>query len=352
MGVLLANLVTVVCLQLALLPVYVTKLDPLPDRKVLRPMVAFAVPSLFTGISFYWLKVSDRFFLLHYQGSEEVGLYTVANSMAQPLFLVAMAFRMAWPQWHYSRLDDPAEHKRLVARSSTYFMAVNGLMLVAFGAFLPLLTHVLINDRYWSVTAVTFVLSLSIVINSAYFIFWVGSSVAKKIKMVPVFFAIASAVNIGLNFVFVPEYGMWAAAWTTVVGYAILAVTIYFYSRRHYPIPYEWPRLLKVVAATGLSLACVAAVMRATGLTTSMPLDDLVWRTVATLPAVAVFPLTLMLIRFATEGERRRLRDAWHGLRGRKRAAATPQHESEAEAAAAVEALARLDATEKDGVTP
>ncbi len=70
-------------------------------------MMAFAVPALFTGISFYWLKLSDRFFLLHYQGKAEVGLYTVANALAQPLFLVLMAFRMAWPQWHYAKLDDP-----------------------------------------------------------------------------------------------------------------------------------------------------------------------------------------------------------------------------------------------------
>ena len=74
-------------------------------------------------------------------------------------------------------------------------------------------------------------LALSVAVYAVYFVFWVGSNVAKKNRMIPVFFLIASAVNIGLNFLLVPEYGMYAAAWTHVAGFAILAVTVYFYSR-------------------------------------------------------------------------------------------------------------------------
>ena len=353
MGVLLANLATAAGLQVAMLPVYVKRLDLRPYWSVLRPMLKFALPSLFIGISFYWLRMSDRFFLLHYQGSEEVGLYTVANSLAQPLFLVAAAFGLAWPQWHYAKMADPDEHRHFVARSATYYLVINGMVLVAFGTFLPLITHVLIGEQYWSVTGVTFVLAVSIVIYSIYFVFWTGASVAKKIGMMPVFFAIASALNIVLNFVFVPTYGMWAAAWTAVAGFALLAVMTYFYSQRSYPIPFEWPRLVKLLAATLAALAYMGAIIRVTGMTTSMPLPELVWCTVAMLPALAVLPLVLHVTGFATAGERRRLREAWRRLGRRKPPPAVPpEHESAAEAVAAIETLARLDATERDGLVP
>ena len=61
----------------------------------MRPMLAFAIPAMFTGVSFYLLKLCDRFFLLHYQGMAVVGLYTVAYSLSQPLYIVA-AWRSAW----------------------------------------------------------------------------------------------------------------------------------------------------------------------------------------------------------------------------------------------------------------
>jgi O-antigen/teichoic acid export membrane protein len=197
------------------------------------------------------------------------------------------------------------------------------------------------------VTRVTFVLAVSIVLYGVYFIFWVGANVAKKNRMVPVFFVIASAVNVALNFAFVPEYGMWAAAWSAVAGYAILAGTIYFYSRRYYPIPYEWRRLLTVAGATTLSLAAVAAIGLATGLTTSMPVEDLALRTALASTAFAIFPATLALGGFYTPGERRRLGDAWRGLRGSGREAAPPEAEAEE-----VFELEEAFDTVEDGGTP
>ena len=326
MGVLLANLITAAGMQAGLLPTYIRKVDWRLHWDLMKQMLAFAIPALFTGLSFYWLKLSDRYFLLHYQGKAEVGLYTVANSLAQPLYLVLMGFRMAWPQWHFAKLDEPEKHKHMVARSSTYFIALNGLALVLMGAYLPFLVHAFLNHRYWSVGPTTFVLTLSIVLYALYFVFWVGSNVAKKNRMIPVFFAIASAANIALNFWLVPRYGMWAAAWTTVAGYGILVVTVYFYAQHWYPIPYEWARLLKVLAATAGSLAAVWAIAEATGLRADMPIGDLALRTLLVTPALALFPLVLWMTGFFTPGERQRIARLWSRLRRRpaQRTAAGP----------------------------
>jgi O-antigen/teichoic acid export membrane protein len=316
MGVLLANFATAAGMQVLLLPTYIRRIDWGWHWHLLRPMLAFAVPALFTGISFYWLKLSDRWFLLHYQGKAEVGLYTVAYSLSQPLYITLMAFRMAWPQWHYARLNEPEKHKHMVARSSTYFLTLNVGLLVLLGTFLPLLVHVFLNERYWSVGPATFVLALSVVLYGVYFVFWVGSNVAKKNRMIPVFFLIASGVNISLNFVVVPEYGMWGAAWTHVIGYAILAVTVYFYSQKWYPIRYEWRRLLTLVAAGAATLGAVWALARATGQSVDMPLDELLVRQLAAVPLLLIFPLVLWALRFWTPGEARGLRKAAARLPG------------------------------------
>ena len=126
-----------------------------------------------------------------------VGLYTVANSLSQPLYIVGMAFRMAWPQWHYAKLNEPERHKRMVSRSSTYFMAFNGILLVLVGFYLPLVIHLLLNEKFWSVGPTTFVLTLSVALYNLYFIFWIGANVAKKNRLIPVITLVASGVNVG-----------------------------------------------------------------------------------------------------------------------------------------------------------
>jgi O-antigen/teichoic acid export membrane protein len=308
MGYLLANLITVVILNIGALPFYVPRLIRSWDWPLMRAMLDFAVPALFTGMSFYFLKLSDRFFLLHYQGKAQVGLYTVANALAQPLYVVGMAFRMAWPQWHYAYLDDEVAHKRMIARSSTYFLALNGLFLVIIGLYLPLGMHILLNHRFWSVGPTTFVLTLSVALYNLYFIFWVGCNVAKKNRMVPVITLVASAANVGLNIILIPKYGMWAAAWTTVLGFFILAVSIYFVSDHWYPIHYEWRRLITVLAATTLTLGAAWAIGGAVGLSVSMPLRELVLHELMVTPALALFPLTLWAARFLSPKESRMLR--------------------------------------------
>ena len=163
----------------------------------MRPMLAFAIPALFTALSFFLLKLSDRFFLLHYQGKAEVGLYTSPTRSAQPLYLALMAFRMAWPQWHYARLNEPEEHKKHGGADSTYFIALNALLLARMGAFMPLIIHVFLQRAsYWTVGPTTVRARACRWPLRLYFVFWVGSNVAKKNRMIPVFFVVASAVNI------------------------------------------------------------------------------------------------------------------------------------------------------------
>lgn len=316
-GYLGANLITAMILNVAAMPFYIPKLRFLWDAALMRSMLAFAIPAMFTAISFFFLKLSDRFFLLHYQSVAIVGLYTVANSLSQPLYIVGMAFRMAWPQWHYAKLNEPERHKHMVARSSTYFMAFNGVLLVLVGFYLPLVIHVLLNEKFWSIGPTTFVLTLSVALYNLYFIFWIGANVAKKNRLIPVITLLASSVNVGLNFLLVPEYGMWAAAWTTTIGFGILAVLVYFISNKWYPIPYEWRRLIIVAIATALTLGTGWAIGRAAGVDVHEPLTDLIVGSLAMTPALLVFPLFLWATRFFTPREREKMRGYVRRLTGR-----------------------------------
>ncbi len=321
-GYLGANLLTAIILNLAALPIYVPKLRRLWDWELMKSMLAFAIPAMFTAISFFFLKLSDRFFLLHYQGKEGVGLYTVANSLAQPLYIVGMAFRMAWPQWHYAKLNEPALHKRMVSRSSTYFMAFNAILLVLVGMYLPTVMHVLLDEDFWSIGPTTFVLTLSVALYNLYFVFWIGCNVAKKNRLIPVITLVASGVNVGLNFLLVPVYGTWAAAWTTVIGFAILAVLVYFISNKWYPIPYEWRRLITLAGAAALTLGAAWAIGRALGVSVYDPLGQLVLGQLAMTPALLVFPFVLWAARFWTPAESARIRRLGSRLTGRRSAAA------------------------------
>ena len=98
---------------------------------------------------------------------------------------------------------------------------------------------------------------------------------------------------------------MWAAAWTTVVGFVLLCILVYFISRRHYPIPFEWGRLVRLAAATGVTLAAGYGRRLAHGRRASPCPSASSWSASSSRrPVLLLFPLVLLATGFFTGGEK------------------------------------------------
>jgi hypothetical protein len=182
-------------------------------------------------------------------------------------------------------------------------------MMAVMGVLMPLIVRVLTRrEAYWSIGPTALVLTLGTVLYSMYFVLWVGCNVAKKNRLIPLITVVASAANLGLNFALIPRYGMIAAAWTTVIGFAILCVLVYFISQHHYPIRYEWGRFAKLALATAVTLGAAWALAHTLGERTAMPFAALAVRELIKAPTILLFPLALWLTGYFTPGERQGLR--------------------------------------------
>ena len=64
-------------------------------------------------------------------------------------------------------------------------------------------------------------------------------------------------IDSGLNFIFIPEFGIIGAAYTTIIAYAVMVTILYYISRYIYLVNYEFKRLgavfLFTVVPIGLS---------------------------------------------------------------------------------------------------
>lgn len=81
-------------------------------------------------------------------------------------------------------------------------------------------------------------------------------------------------LNIALNIILVPKFGLMGAVWSTIAGYGLAFVFAVLLARRHYPLP--WP----LRATFEIALACFAMA----AVVTALPLD-----------ALSPGPLTLMI---------------------------------------------------------
>jgi O-antigen/teichoic acid export membrane protein len=323
MGVLVGILVTSIAMNLATLPTWIRRIHLKLDSPLFREMFLFSIANFPASAAFYVLNFSDRYLVRHFATLTAVGLYTASFTLAQPVYFAGVAFRLAWPQWHYSWLHDPAKHKRQVARGYTYFILLSTMMITAVGVFLPLMIRVLLrNQQFWSIGGAVLILAVSTSFYNSYQLFVVGVNVTKKNRYLPVPVIIAAALNVGLNIIFLPRYGYIAAAWATLVGFALLAVLMRFLSEHYYPIPHEWGRVAKLALATTLTLLLAWGLARLDGLSVSMPFNELLLRQLLSVPVLLVFPLTIWATRFFRPQEvtvlRRMAHQALHPLATRR----------------------------------
>jgi O-antigen/teichoic acid export membrane protein len=249
-GVFEANLGAVAFVALLLLPVYREFLPGKVSPDILRKLLVFGVPTIFTILFVRIIDISDNFvivYLLGEEGKNAVANYTPAYTLGMVGIMVFVnSFRLAWQPFFLSEKGSE-DAPKLFAKVATYYailisIAFLGLALfrreifVAYTYFTP--------EEYPShLAGIIPLVALGYVLYGFYIIMLAGIYIREKTWFMPVATLGAAALNLGLNFMLVPHYGIVGAAHATIAAYLFLAVIMYGLSRTVYNVPYEFGRI-------------------------------------------------------------------------------------------------------------
>ena len=183
-----------------------------------------------------------------------VGAYGGMIKLAIILALVVQMFRYAWQPFFLQHADDD-DASSLFARVFTLFTAALLVVYLAVAFLAQELVSIplpgdrfLIAPSYWIGLKVIPIALLGYVFQGWYYHFSAGAYIQNKTKFFVLSTLVGSVVALVLNILLVPQYGMVAAAWATASSYAVMAVILLNLVQRAYPVPYEWGRVLSLVA--------------------------------------------------------------------------------------------------------
>ncbi|MCB9366505.1 MAG: oligosaccharide flippase family protein [Calditrichaeota bacterium] len=294
MGVLYANLISSVVTFLLLLPSFARSLVLTLDGVLLKSLLTFGLPNVPTYLFVMVVELADRKALEIFRGVEEAGLYSAGYKLGMFMGVVNAAFRFAWQPFFLKHAED-SDAPRLFSRTLTYYLLVACALLVSLTALVPPLVTTdlpvigrLISSEFSSGLVVFPVILAAHIFDGVYANLMVGIYIQKQTRRLPAVTGAAAVFTIAANLLLVPTYGMMAAAWITLAAFMIQAVLLYFVIRKCYPLNYEWGRIGLLGLVTTI-LTLVAAQ------------SELGW-TLRVLVVLA-FPLSLLLLRFPTQGE-------------------------------------------------
>ena len=261
------------------------------DRGLLREMNRFGLPLVPSALLLWVTNFSDRFFLVKLADTQAVGVYSVGVRIASAMVLLLTAFRAAWPAFAYSIRDDD-EARRTYGFVLTYLVTISTWVAVGLGLLSPWLVDWLAADEFAEASRVVAPLAFGAAAFGAYIVVAIGVGRAKRTQFNWVVTGAAAAVNIALNLILIPPYGIMGAAVATLAAYVTMAAGMAWWANRVYPVPYQWRRVLTAgLAGVGL---VVTGKLVGGGLVVALPL-------------ALAYPLVLAPLGFYLPAERRAL---------------------------------------------
>lgn len=281
-----------------LLPVLLRSWEFRIDPQVARRALKFGVYLIPGGLAVWALNQSDRYLLRAFGEIGMVATYGVGFKFASVLnvFLVT-PFLTAWTPFMF-RVSGQNNARQLYARVLTYFMLVSTWALVALSATIVDITRVVAGSTYADAGLLVPFIGLGFALYGIASIVVVGVYLREKTFHVSVAMTLGALVKIVLSVLAIPKMGSMGVALSTAVAFGVVVLYLVLVLRRLFPLPYEFVRMLKTLAAGAVSLVILLMI----------PLHG-VGGIGAKAGCSLVFPALVWLFGFAEQDEKKKLKD-------------------------------------------
>jgi len=246
-GILYAGLITAVLVYVVLMANLVRQVGIGSSGHQLKALLAFGLPLIPSSIGGWILTMADRYFLQLLSTEEEVGLYSLGYKLGMVILaLLVGPFQLAWLPFLYSTAKEKRSGETY-SRVFTYYVLVSLLAALAMSVLAKEILLVMAKPAFHDAYKVVPLVAVSYVLWGCHYILAAGIYLEGKTKYLALLIGGAAVLNLGLNYLLIPHYGMMGAATATLICYALLPAGAYLISRRYYVVKCEWGRVIKVL---------------------------------------------------------------------------------------------------------
>lgn len=209
------------------------------SKDILKELLIFGLPFLLSGVFDRTIELADRRLIGFYLGDTATGIYVASYTVAVLMRLLVYSFNAGWQPYFLSKIDEEggAEHlDRIYIKTGILFIAI---WFVA-SLWLPDLIKIpLMKDRYllhpdyWDGIQIIPIIMAAYVMMGLYFLQLPVLYHQGKTALNALFIGIGAGINIVLNIVFIPDWGLLGAALATLVAYTIMICIIRLWSIIH-----------------------------------------------------------------------------------------------------------------------
>lgn len=253
-GIILADLIVAGLFSLVFINLVLSELILVFSFRALRDMLAYGLPLVPAAVAMFVLNASDRYFLKHYSTLEEVGLYSLGYRIGFVMAVIVTAFQQVWGTTMF-KVAKEKEATTVFKVLFTYFILVLTQSALGLSIFAADIIRLLASPEFYSSYEVVPLIALSYIFYGIYYFTAIGVNIKQKTAYQAFVVILAGLLNVILNYLLIPGFGMTGAALATATSFLFMAIAAAAVSQRLYPIRFEYSRIT-ILAFSACILFC------------------------------------------------------------------------------------------------
>lgn len=224
------------------------------DKVILKELLKYSLPLVPNTVCWWLVNLSDRLIITFVMGADTNGIYAVANKFPSLLTTVTNVFQISWTEnaaeCHGAK-DRDEYYSKVMNQSVSLIISTCSIVI----AVLPLAFRYLVNKNYGEAYYHILILLIAGLFHTwgnLYGSLFGALKCTKNIAKTTLYSAI---INVIINIVLIKFIGLYAASFSTLAAYVIIAFMRHMQLKKHVVIVYKFMDL--VVAFSLLIVASI-----------------------------------------------------------------------------------------------
>lgn len=194
---------------------------------LIKTLVLFGLPLMAYESLSLVMRLSDRYVIEALLGSKSLGQYSASYNLTSYLDMIILSGMIQAIRPMYTEIWETSNKKAtqaFLAKSFRLYVVIGVPLILAFSLVAPHLLLLLSGEKYQAGTIVIPFVAVSFLLEGAVLFLGAGLHIGKNTRVFLTWALVSAVLNIGLNILLVPYWGLIGAAVITIVSYVVFLI--------------------------------------------------------------------------------------------------------------------------------
>ena len=217
---------------------------------LLKPLLKYSIPMLAGALSLVTMNFTDRIFINEILGADSLGIYSLGSQFSSIIGIIIAGFAAAMGPIILEK-HNRAKTRHELQRFFVLFIGIGSSGALLLSLFSPEIVRIFTSVNFQSAYTVMPLLFFTVLFTGLH-MFSPGLIIKMKTKTIALLMIIFAILNLGLNYYFVPKWGIIGAATSTLIATGLYQLINFALSYKYYAYRVNfkriWPVLLLLIA--------------------------------------------------------------------------------------------------------